>query len=119
MNGLKAILSYTFSDFSYDEYTAVTIEVDSLDELITSAEDFSGNVVPSVPKHNLLFGLEYKHRLTSNLNGFIKGTYQSISGMYVNDANSTETEGYQVLNSTLGFELFSGNFNILTFRWSK
>ncbi len=111
--GLKAILSYTFSDFSYDEYVAVTIDVDSLGEITTASEDFSGNVVPSVPKHNLLFGLEYKHRLTSNLNGFIKGTYQSISGMYVNDANSTETDGYQVLNSTFGIELLMGNFNIL------
>ena len=47
------------------------------------------------------------------LNGFIKGTYQSISGMFVNDANSVETEGYQVLNSTLGLEMFAGNFNVL------
>ena len=33
--------------------------------------------------------------------------------MYVNDANSDETDGYQVLNSTLGFEMFFGNFNLL------
>lgn len=111
--GLKAILSYTFSDFSYDEYSAVTIDVDSLDEITTSTEDFSGNVVPSVPKHNLLFALEYKHHITSNLNGFVKGAFQSISGMYVDDANSDETDGYQVLNSTLGFELLAGNFNVL------
>ena len=111
--GLKSTLSYTFSDFVYDEYAAVTIDVDSLDEIITSSEDFSGKVVPSVPKHNFLFALEYKHPIASNLNGFIKGTYQSISGMYVDDANSDETEGYQVLNSTLGFEMFFGNFNLL------
>lgn len=110
---LKATLSYTFSDFVYDEYAAITIEVDSLDEIITSSEDFSGKVVPSVPKHNFFIALEYKHPIVSNLNGFIKGTYQSISGMYVNDANSAETDGYQVLNSTLGFEMFFGNFNLL------
>lgn len=33
--------------------------------------------------------------------------------MYVNDANSDETEGYQILNSTLGLEMFLGNFNLL------
>lgn len=110
---LKGTLSYTFSDFVYDEYAAVTIEVDSLDEIITSSEDFSGNVVPSVPKHNFMFALQYTHPIASNINGFIKGTYQSISGMYVNDANSAETEGYQVLNSTLGFEMFFGKFNLL------
>jgi iron complex outermembrane receptor protein len=111
--GLKAILSYTYSDFNYDEYNAVVIGVDSLGEITTSAGDFSGNIVPSVPKHNLLFALEYTHRLTSNLNGFIKGAFQSLSGMYVNDANSVKTDGYQLLNSTIGLEMFLDNFNIL------
>ncbi|HCY75554.1 MAG TPA: hypothetical protein DHV28_06500 [Ignavibacteriales bacterium] len=111
--GLKAILSYTFSDFTYDEYSAVSIDIDSLNQIETSAKDFSGNFVPSVPKHNFLVGLEYRHQLTPYLNGFVKGVYQSISGMYVNDANSDQTEGYQILNSTLGLEMFMGNFNIL------
>lgn len=112
-DGLKAILSYTFSDFKYDKYDAVVIQLDTLGQISTSAGNFSGNVVPSVPKHNLLFALEYKHRLASNVNGFIKGTYQTISGMYVDDANSDQTAAYQVLNSNLGFEVFLDNFNIL------
>ena len=33
--------------------------------------------------------------------------------MFVNDANSTETDGYQLLNSTLGLEAFFGNFSLL------
>jgi len=45
--------------------------------------------------------------------GFIKGLFQSLSGMYVNDANSVETDGYQLLNSTIGLEMFLDNFNIL------
>jgi iron complex outermembrane recepter protein len=109
----KAIVSYTFSDFTYDNYAAISIAIDTLGAITTSSDDFSGNVVPSVPKHNLLLGLEYTHQLTSNLNGFVKATYQNLSGMYVNDANSSETEGYQILNSTLGLEMFLGNFNIL------
>ncbi len=112
-NGLKAIVSYTYSDFSYDEYSAIAIALDSVGTITTSTEDYSGNIVPSVPKHNLFLSLEYKHQLTPMLNGFIKGAYQSLSGMYVNDANSVETEGYQILNSTLGLEMFAGNFNIL------
>jgi iron complex outermembrane receptor protein len=112
-SGLKAILSYTYSDFKYDEYSAVIISVDSVGEISTSAGDFGGNIVPSIPKYNLLFGLEYKHQLVQNLYGFVKGTIQSFSGMFVNDANSAETEGYNLLNSTLGFEMFLGNFNIL------
>ena len=112
-DGLKAIVSYTYSDFSYDEYSAIAIALDSVGTITTSTEDYSGNIVPSVPKHNLFLSLEYKHQLTPMLNGFIKGAYQSLSGMYVNDANSVETEGYQILNSTLGLEMFAGNFNIL------
>ena len=33
--------------------------------------------------------------------------------MYVDDANSDQTDAYQVLNSNLGFEVFLDNFNIL------
>ena len=108
-DGLKAILSYTFSDFIYDEYE--TIILDAIGD--TSFANYSSNVVPSVPKHNILFGLEYKHQITSNINGYIKGTFQSISEMYVDDANSEQADAYQILNSTMGFEMFLGNFNIL------
>jgi len=107
--GLSTTISYTFSDFTYDEYNALTI-----DEVGDSASaDFSGNVVPSVPKHNFVLALQYHHRLHSNITAFIKGAYQNISGMYVNDANSDKTEGYQILNSTVGLEMFWGNFNVL------
>ncbi|HRP94333.1 MAG TPA: TonB-dependent receptor [Ignavibacteriaceae bacterium] len=112
-DGLKAIISYTYSDFSYDEYSTIAIAVDSVGTIITSSENYSGNIVPSVPKHNLFLALEYKRQLTPYLNGFVKGAFQSLSGMYVNDANSFETEGYQILNSTLGLEMFLGNFNVL------
>ena len=108
-DGLKAILSYTFSDFKYDEYSTITLDLVG----DTSFADYSSNIVPSVPKHNLHLGLEYKHQITSNINGFVKGTFQSISEMFVNDANSEQTNAYQILNSTLGFEMFLGNFNIL------
>ena len=113
IDGLKAVLSYTFSDFSYDEYSAFSINLDSLGQITTTADDFTGNVVPSVPKHNFLFSLEYKNRLTSELFGFIKGTLHSLSGMFVNDANSAQTDGYQLLNASVGLELFFGNFNAL------
>ncbi len=111
--GLKATLSYTFSDFAYDEYTAVSIDLDSTGQITESVQDYSGNIVPSVPEHNFVFSLQYQYRFISNLTAFIKGSYQNISGMYVNDANSDKTEGYQILNSTIGMEMFWGNFNVL------
>jgi iron complex outermembrane receptor protein len=107
--GLKATVSYTYSDFVYDEYSALTLD----DLFVPSYRDFSGNIVPSVPKHNLFTSLEYRKRVISNIYGFVKGSYQNISGMYVDDANSDETDGYQLLNTSLGFELLAGNFSVL------
>jgi iron complex outermembrane receptor protein len=111
--GLKATLSYTFSDFAYDEYTAISIDLDSTGQISESAQDYSGNVVPSVPEHNFVFSLLYQYRFLPNLSAFIKGSYQNISGMYVNDANTDKTDGYQILNSSIGMEMFWGNFNVL------
>ena len=111
--GLKATLSYTFSDFTYNQYTTMSIDLDSTGQITESSQDYSGNVVPSVPKNNFVFALAYQHQLNSNITAFIKGTYQSISGMFVNDANFDETEGYQILNSTLGLDMLWGGFNVL------
>jgi len=112
-SGFKTTISYTFSDFSYDEYIASSIDVDNQGEIILVDEDFSGNIVPSVPEHNLYFGLEYKHEIIPLVTGFIKGSIQSISGMYVNDANSNKTESYLTLNSTIGLEWIIDNFSLL------
>ena len=111
--GLKATLSYTFSDFTYDQYAAISINLDTTGQITESSQDYSGNIVPSVPKHNFVFALAYQHQINSNVTAFIKGTYQSISGMFVNDANSDETKGYQVLNSTLGLDMLWEGFNVL------
>lgn len=112
-DGLKAIVSYTFSDFAYDEYSAIAIGVDSVGQITTSSEDYSGNIVPSVPEHNFLLSLEYKYPFTAHINAFLKGTYQNISGMFVNDANLDKTSEYQILNTTMGIEMNFGNLNIL------
>ncbi|MDP2366239.1 MAG: TonB-dependent receptor, partial [Ignavibacteria bacterium] len=112
-DGLKATLSYTFSDFAYDQYAAISIDLDSTGQITESSQDYSGSVVPSVPKHNFVFALAYQLQLNSNVTAFAKGTYQSISGMFVNDANSDETLGYQILNSTLGLDMLWGGFNVL------
>ncbi|QQS35360.1 MAG: TonB-dependent receptor [Ignavibacteriales bacterium] len=107
--GLKATVSYTYSDFVYDEYSALTLD----DLFVPSYRDFSGNLVPSVPKNNLFASLEYRQRIIANIYGYVKGSYQNISGMFVDDANTAETDGYQLLNSSLGFELLAGNFSLL------
>jgi len=107
--GLKFQTSYTYSNFTYDTYNALTINED----LSTQEEDFSGNEVPSVPNHNFFVALAYNHSITNQITGFIRGSMRYVSGMWVDDANSDKTDDYTILNASIGFDMLFGNFNIL------
>ena len=113
IDGLRFILSYTYSNFKYDKYSAISIDTDSTGNIVTFTKDFSGNFVPSVPEHNLTTALEYEHNFNYNLIGFIKGSVQYVSGLYVNDANTDKTEDYTLLGATLGIDYRIGKINIL------
>ncbi len=112
VEGLQFIFSYTYSNFNYDSYFAKTIEFDSTG-FVESEQDFSGNIVPSVPENNIFMSLAYTYPFAINLNGFIKISYMGISGLWVDDANSDKTDAYNLLNSVLGFDMKFGNFNLL------
>jgi iron complex outermembrane receptor protein len=112
VEGLQFIFSYTYSNFSYDSYFAKIIEFDSTG-FVESEEDFSGNIVPSVPEHNIFMSLAYTYPFTINVSGFLKFSYMGISGLWVDDANSDKTDAYNLLNSVLGFDMKFGNFNLL------
>lgn len=113
LEGLKFSLAYTYSDFNYDNYTAQIINIDGTGQIITTENNFSGNQVPSVPKHNAMLALSYERNIINYLTGFAKVSYQNIGGMYVNDQNSDKTGSYQIVNSTLGFDFTYNNFNML------
>jgi len=113
VEGLELVLSYTYSNFSYDSYFAKTIEFDSTGNFVESEKDFSGNIVPSVPKNNIFISLAYSYPFARNLNGFLKFSYNGVSGLWVDDANSDKTNSYNLLNSVLGFDMKFGNFNLL------
>ncbi len=88
VEGLNLQASYTFSDFTYDEYIALNID----ENLDTTSQNYAGNYAPSVPKHNLFFAVAYNHMFTPNITGFIRGSVRYVSGMFVDDANSDETD---------------------------
>jgi iron complex outermembrane receptor protein len=106
-------LTYTLSVYDYLTYEAEVIEEDSLGNLITTTRDFSGNVVPSVPLHNLYLSLAYTLPFGKHHNGFARVSYQGISGMWVDDANTDKTKGYNLLNFTAGADLRFGRFNLM------
>jgi len=113
VDGLNFIFSYTYSNFSYNSYFAKTIDIDSTGNIVESEEDFSNNIVPSVPKHNIFMSLAYSYLFAKNLNGFIKFSYMGVSGLWVDDVNSDKTDAYNLLNSVLGFDMKFGNFKLL------
>lgn len=113
IEGLKFALSYAYSKFKYDEYKAVSIDADSLGNIVTKVKDFAGNIVPSVPEHNLFSSLEYEHSFNYQLKGFLKGSLQYVSGLYVNDANDDKTQDYTLLGLNAGIEYLAGKFSIL------
>ncbi len=110
---LNFILAYTFSDFKYDKYLAKSIEVDSSGNIIELQKDFSGNFAPSVPKNNLFLACSYSYPVHRKINGFIKVSYNGVSGLWVDDANTDQTKRYDLVNTVLGFDLKFGKFNIL------
>ncbi len=107
--GLTLQVSYTFSDFVYDDYIALTVD----ENLDTLTQNFTGNSAPSVPKHNLFSALAYNHSLTNQITGFIRGSIRYVSGMYVDDANSDKTADYTIFGTELGFDFVFGKFNLL------
>ncbi|MEK9136013.1 MAG: TonB-dependent receptor, partial [Bacteroidota bacterium] len=112
VKGLKLKASYTFSDFKYKEYITRTI-VDSMGNEVVRDLDFSNNVVPSVPKHNLGLALSHEQELAEKVTGFIKLSYTNISGMYTDDGNSERTTGYQLVNATVGLDVVLDRFDLL------
>lgn len=109
VKGLNLQASYTFSDFTYDEYIALNID----EELDTTSQNYAGNYAPSVPQHNLFFAASYTHMFTPEITGFIRGSARYVSGMYVNDANSQKSDDYTTLNAGIGLDMVFGKFNLL------
>jgi len=114
IEGLNLQASYTYSRFEYDEYFALTID----DNLDTLTQDFSGNLAPSVPMHNLFFALAYNQSITDHITGFIRGSIRYVSEMYVNDENyfkndNGRTDDYTTLNAGVGLDMLFGKFNLL------
>ena len=78
---------YTYSDFTYEDFNTVN-------------GDFSGNVIPGIPKHNAVLSIK-----NANSEGFIYHLESRfISSLYANDGNTNEANGYTLVNAQLGYK---------------
>lgn len=109
IGGLKWKTAYNFSDFKYDEYNAVIVDING--NFIT--RNYTGNIAPSVPKHYLSSDLIYNYSISQNVSAFAKFNYTYVDGMFTDDENSAKTGAYILLNSGLGLEWNISNLSVI------
>jgi iron complex outermembrane receptor protein len=97
--GLAGTATYTFSDFTFDEFQGLGDQV------------YDGNRIPGVPKH--LFNLDFSWSHTS---GFYAGWEVLYVGrFYADNANNVETDDYIVSNLRAGFSWSQGHWTFEPF----
>lgn len=94
---LQLTSSYTFSDFSFDNFPTNT-----------AAE---GNDLPLIPQHQ--FFTELKYETGTGLFAILD--YQWVDEIYTNNANSATSDAYGVANLRLGHSFTSNNLRIEPF----
>jgi iron complex outermembrane receptor protein len=92
--GFGADLSYTYSDFTFEDF---------VDE---SGNDIAGATLPGLPKHFGYAGVSY-----AGANGLLARLESVYSGkLYADNANATEVDSYVVTNFRASREFESGNW---------
>jgi iron complex outermembrane receptor protein len=93
-SGFGADLSYTYSDFTFEDF---------VDE---SGNDIAGATLPGLPKHFGYAGVSY-----AGANGLLARLESVYSGkLYADNANATEVDSYVVTNLRASREFESGNW---------
>jgi len=92
--GLMATATYTWSDFTFDQFQGL------------DGEDFNGNRIPGVPEHLFNFDLYWSHS-----SGFFAGWDTLYVGrFYADNANTVETDDYIVSSLRSGYRWTSGSW---------
>lgn len=105
-------LTYTWSDFSYASYSARSTELDSAGSVVSVDREYAGNRMPSYPEHNFMASLGFEKRIAAPATFFLKSSFRYVSGLYADDLNSEQTDGYRVAGITGGFDIRTGKFNL-------
>lgn len=114
IKGLTLKAAYTYSDFKYIDYKALIINPSPFQEVI---EDYSNNIVPSVPKNLFSTELGYSHSFEKYYTVFIKANARYVGSLFVNDKNvdTLKTEEYLLLGGQIGFAVNYQGMNITAY----
>ena len=93
-DNVRFVVSYTYSDFEFDEF------VDN------NGNVFSGNALPGIPEHFLFGEVSYTHP-----SGFF-GTFdvRFVDDLYANNGNTVSVDSYTLGNLRVGMERAMGPF---------
>lgn len=78
--------------------------------------DYSGNLIPYIPKYTLNVGGNYTVNINKGIrNATLTVNYQQVGKLFWNDANSAYQESYGILNARLNFHSKEFDFGL----WGK
>jgi iron complex outermembrane receptor protein len=92
IQGLTATATYTWSDFTFDDFQGI------------NGEDYDGNRIPGVPQHLFNFDLNWTH--TSGF--YLAWDALYVGRFYADNANTVQTDDYFVSNLRAGFRWEAG-----------
>lgn len=107
--GFELVTNYSYSDFNYKDYIAINYTAGG----DTISTDYSGNVVPAIPKSIFNFILNYQFRVSKKLTGIVLWDMDYVTKLFVDDANSETTPEYFYGNFLAGITYDLNNFNFL------
>ncbi|QHL89143.1 TonB-dependent receptor [Nibribacter ruber] len=101
---VKPFLNYTYSDFTYDQFTRESIvKVNNVNTRVVT--DYSGQAVIGVPKQNFNAGVDVELKL-----GFyLYTTFQHVDDMPITYDAKYRAPSYNLLNAKLGWRKNLGN----------
>jgi iron complex outermembrane recepter protein len=90
VTGVNMLMSYTYSDFTFDNFPAAAT---------CNASTCVDNELPGLPEHNFYTELAYTHP-----SGFFSSIdFQYVSNMYVDNSNTAQNRPYGVSNLRAGY----------------
>jgi iron complex outermembrane receptor protein len=96
VTGVNMLMSYTYSDFTFDNFP------------VSVCTTCGGNELPGLPEHNFYTELAYTHP-----SGFFSSIdFQYVSNMYVDNANTAQNRPFGVSNLRAGYIKTMGDLEI-------
>ena len=103
--GLEFLLNYKFqpnSNIQLNPYFSATINRFEFKNFVDNDTDYSGKLLPAVPNSQFNFGFDLVSAMGLNFNA----SYRLTGKMYLDDANSKETAGYELLDVKAGYGFY-------------